>query len=91
MVKLVNRNINQSGLTPVFLLISVLIISGIIGFFIFSSKKTGVNNPAPKPSPSISAYQKQKLESYDKYKEDIKSKLKLSEEEFQALKRFSAD
>lgn len=81
----------QKGFIQVIILAAILIAVGIAVYLIFKPESVKNSKTLPAPSPSISSYQKQKLESYDKYKDDIKSRLNLSEEEFQALKRFSAE
>lgn len=81
----------QKGFIQLIILAAILIAIGIAVYLIFRPEIPKNLKTSPNPSPSMSSYQKQKLESYDKYKEDIKSRLNLSEEEFQALKRFSAE
>lgn len=82
----------QFGFAPILILLLIgLIVAVVAVFFIFNQFGPKNLKTLPSPSPSISTYQSKKLESYDKYKEDIKERLNLSEEEFQALKRFSAE
>lgn len=82
---------NQEGTVMILAGVLVVLALGFFAYLAYNFFRSG--NPKatlPSPSPSISTYQSKKLESYDKYKDDIKKRLNLSEEEFQALKRFSA-
>lgn len=74
----------------IFVLLIVLAI-GFFGYLIYSYFQRNTLSTKPSPSPSISAYESAKLQSYDKYKQQIKAKLNLTDQEFENLKRFSTE
>lgn len=85
---------NQLGSTHLILLATIIVIVGLAAYFIFKPElpKTLNFSPSPQASPALQTNTNTaKQQLYEQNKEEIKADLDLSEEEFQILKRYSAD
>lgn len=90
------KPINQQGAFTIFAALAVLVL-GLSAFLIYNSihrdsQKSASESPSSQPSSASQGNSNTaKQQMYDQNKEKIKADLDLSEEEFQVLKRFSAD
>lgn len=90
-----SKPINQQGAFIIFAALAVLVI-GLSAFLIYNfinrdSQKSASEFSSPQSSLLQSNSSTAKQQMYDQNKEKIKADLDLSEEQFQTLKRFSAD